>query len=111
MTVLVTGFNGKVGYEVARKLREGKMSFKCAVRNVEKSILKYGKEYEFVRLDFSKPESFSEALHGVNKIFLMYPPGNDIQFELFIQKAKEYGVRHIVYLSLKDVQFMPCQRV
>ncbi|NHC40254.1 SDR family oxidoreductase [Bacillus sp. MM2020_1] len=107
MKILVTGFNGKVGYEVARKLKENKMSFKCAVRNVERSIVKYGEKYEFVHLDFSMPDSFSEALLGVDKIFLMYPPGDNIQFELFIQKAKETGVKHIVYLSLKDVKFMP----
>ncbi|ANU09533.1 hypothetical protein A1A1_15883 [Planococcus antarcticus DSM 14505] len=107
MTILVTGFTGKVGYEVAEKLKEEDLPFKCAVRNVEKAKEKYGESYEFVSLDFSKPVTFGAALNGIDKIFLMYPPGDHLQFERFIEKAKEEGVKHIVYLSLKDVQFMP----
>lgn len=36
MSILVTGFNGKVELEVAKKMKERALSFKCAVRNVEK---------------------------------------------------------------------------
>lgn len=107
MTILVTGFNGKIGYEVAKKLKEKKVSMKCAVRNVDKAKKQFQQGYEFVGLDFSKPETFIKALNGIEKIFLMYPPGENIQFERFIKKAKEQGIKHIVYLSLKDVQYMP----
>ncbi|CAM3861094.1 SDR family oxidoreductase [Mesobacillus thioparans] len=107
MTILVTGFNGKVGYEVAGKLAERQLPFRCAVRNVEKAKSQFGDSYEFVELDFSRPETFEKALVGINGIFLMYPPGENIQFEKFIKTAKESGVQHIVYLTLKDVQFMP----
>lgn len=107
MKILVTGFNGKVGYEVAMKVKEMNIPLVCAVRNVEKAKKKHGDQFEFVRLDFSKPETFSEALNGVDRIFLMYPPGDNIKFETFIDKARENGIKHVVYLSLKDVQFMP----
>lgn len=107
MTILVTGFNGKTGFEVAEKLTEKQLPFLCAVRNVEKAKSKYGNSFEFVELDFSRPETFEQALTGIQRIFLMYPPGDNIQFEAFIRMAKEMGVQHIVYLSLKDVQFMP----
>lgn len=107
MTILVTGFNGKVGFEVAERLKKDQLPITCAVRNVEKAKMKYGNSYKFVELDFSRPETFGRALAGVDRIFLMYPPGENIQFERFIRMAKEVGVQHIVYLSLKDVQYMP----
>lgn len=107
MKILVTGFNGKVGYEVTQKLMELQIQIKCAVRDVNKAMKKYGGEYEFVKFDFSSPDTFVEALNGVDKVFLIYPPGKDIHFEEFIRAAKEKSVKHIVYLSLKDVQFLP----
>ncbi|MDF2788609.1 MAG: NAD(P)-dependent oxidoreductase [Neobacillus sp.] len=107
MKILVTGFNGKIGYEVARIAKKKNLFIVCAVRNVEKAKEKYGDLYEFVCLDFSKPETFQRALIGVEKIFLMYPPGDNIQFSSFIAEAKGQAIQHIVYLSLKDVQFMP----
>ncbi|RBN37134.1 NAD(P)-dependent oxidoreductase, partial [Priestia megaterium] len=76
MNTLVTGFNGKVGFEVARKLKGKGMRISCAVRNVEKAKQKYGNEYEFIALDFSDPTTFESALKNINKIFLMYPPGD-----------------------------------
>ncbi|WLR54488.1 SDR family oxidoreductase [Mesobacillus subterraneus] len=107
MTLLVTGFNGKVGYEVAQKLKAKQIPMKCAVRNVERAREQHGSEFDFVALDFSKPVTFTKALEGVNGIFLMYPPGDRIEFEAFLSQAKRKGVSHIVYLSVKDVQFMP----
>ncbi|WP_226678146.1 SDR family oxidoreductase [Mesobacillus jeotgali] len=107
MTILVTGFNGKVGYEVAERLKEKQVPMKCAVRNVERARERHVSEFDFVALDFSKPDTFDEALEGVNGIFLMYPPGDRIEFDAFVTQAKKKGVCHIVYLSVKDVQFMP----
>ncbi|RSD26887.1 SDR family oxidoreductase [Mesobacillus subterraneus] len=107
MSILVTGFNGKIGHEVARKLRDKQIPIKCAVRNVNIAREKHGSEYDFVELDFSKPDTFEDALEGIDGIFLMYPPGDSIEFEKFIALFQIKGGRHIVYLSVKDVQFMP----
>lgn len=107
MSILVTGFNGKVGREVANKLKAYYMDMKCAVRNVERSRTSFGDQFSFVKLDLADPSTFPGALEGVDRIFLMYPPAGDIQFERFISAAKDAGILHIVYLSLKDVQYMP----
>ncbi|MFD9626961.1 SDR family oxidoreductase [Peribacillus muralis] len=107
MNILVTGFNGKVGFEVAKNLKEKGISMKCGVRDLEKVKLNYGDAYEFVRLDFSDPTTFENALNQIDKIFLMYPPGDMIKFESFLNQAKEMGIKHIVYLSVKDVQYLP----
>ncbi|GAM15108.1 SDR family oxidoreductase [Mesobacillus selenatarsenatis] len=107
MTILVTGFNGKAGYEVAEKLKEKQIPLKCAVRNVEQARDRHESKFEFVALDFSKSDTFNKALDGITGIFLMYPPGDRMEFETFVTQAVEKGVSHIVYLSVKDVQYMP----
>lgn len=107
MTILVTGFTGKVGHEVAKKLKTFQLPIQCAVRDVEKAKKRYGDEFDFVELDLSKPKSFEKALSGKDRVFLMYPPGKGIQFEQFVEAARRNHIQHIVYLSLKDVQYMP----
>jgi len=107
MKILVTGFTGKMGSQVADYLKDKGIPLVCGVRNVEKAKEKFGDSYEFVNLDFTDPSSFDEALANVDRIFLLYPPGDNLQFELFLKKAREKDIQHIAYLSLKDVQFMP----
>ncbi|TYS67466.1 SDR family oxidoreductase [Sutcliffiella horikoshii] len=106
MNILVTGFNGKVGKEVARNLKAKGLSFKCAVRNLDR-VKNAQDTYDFVLLDFTNPDTFNNALSGIEKIFLIYPPGDDIKFEEFLDRAKQKKIKHIVYLSVKDVQFLP----
>ena len=88
MSLLVTGFNGKVGFEVAKKLKEMNVLMKCAVRKVEQDKEEYGDQYEFVELDFSEPKTFDQALAGVEQLFLIYPSGGDIKFQEFLQMAR-----------------------
>ncbi|PFG12409.1 SDR family oxidoreductase [Bacillus sp. es.036] len=107
MSILVTGFNGKVGLEVAKKLKEMNVAMKCAVRNVVKAASRFGDHYHFVELNFSDSNTFDLALEGVEQVFLIYPPGGDMKFEKFLQTAKEKSVQQIVYLSVKDVQYLP----
>ncbi|AEI40297.1 hypothetical protein KNP414_01735 [Paenibacillus mucilaginosus KNP414] len=106
--VLVTGVTGNVGYEVAKKLQEMFVDMVGAVRNIEAARSKLGDEFTYVKLDYRSPETFIPALDGVNRIFLMFPPETDLpHFHSFIRCAKEQGIEHIVYLSVKDVQFLP----
>lgn len=107
--ILVTGFTGNVGQEVAKALRIKNSPFKCAVRNVEKSKVKFGLDYDYVRFDLSNPDTFEQALENIDKIFLIYPPelSGPEALHPFFEKVKEKGIKHIVYLSIKDVQFLP----
>lgn len=107
MNVLVTGFTGKVGSQVAKFLKDNGIPMIGAVRDVDKVKAKFGDDYHYVCLDFSDPATFDKALEHVDRIFLMYPPGDHLQFDTFLEKAKDKGIKHITYLSLKDVQFMP----
>jgi len=107
MKILVTGFTGKVGLQVANYLKSIDIPILCGVRNVERAKAKFGDIYEYVSLDFSDPTTFDGALENIDRIFLMYPPGENLQFDTFLEKAKDKEIKHITYLSLKDVQFMP----
>ncbi|MFF5995055.1 SDR family oxidoreductase [Lysinibacillus sp. KU-BSD001] len=107
MKVLVTGFTGKVGLQVANYLKNRAIPMACGVRNVERAKAKFGDAYEYVSLDFSDSSTFDGALENIDRIFLMYPPGENLQFDIFLEKAKDKDIKHITYLSLKDVQFMP----
>ncbi|MDU1845736.1 MAG: SDR family oxidoreductase [Niallia nealsonii] len=107
MKILVTGFTGKVGLQVANYLKDIDIPILCGVRNVERARAKFGDIYEYVSLDFSDPTTFDGALENIDRIFLMYPPGENLPFATFLEKAKDKEIKHITYLSLKDVQFMP----
>ena len=108
MSILVTGFTGNTGQEVAKKLITKGASIHCAVRNPEKAQSQYGSDFTYAELDYSRHETFDNALEGIERIFLMFPPETLFSdFHAFIRKAKEKKIRHIAYLSVKDVQFMP----
>lgn len=86
--ILVTGATGNVGSEVVKCLAEKRAQFKVLTR----------KEF-----DFEKPETFSPAVQGVEKLFLVRPPSIadvDRCFKPLIETAKVSGVKHIVFLSL-----------
>ncbi|MRN56171.1 SDR family oxidoreductase [Paenibacillus monticola] len=105
--ILVTGFTGNTGQEVAKKLKVKNASILCAVRHPENALKKYG-EQNYVHLDYSRHETFEPALLGIDRIFLMYPPETLLSdFHAFIHKSQEIGIRHIVYLSVKDAQRLP----
>lgn len=106
--ILVTGITGNVGREVAEALKKENALMVCGARNVEKAQKQFQGEYEFVALDFVNRETFDRSLEGVDRVFLNYPPETPFDdFHAFIYRAKEKGVRHITYLSVKDVQFLP----
>lgn len=106
--ILVTGITGNVGREVAEALKKRDAPMVCAVRDIEKAQKQFQGEYTFVPLDFVNQDTYDQALEGVDRVFLNYPPEMPFDdFHAFIFRAKERGVRHLTYLSVKDVQFCP----
>lgn len=106
--VLVTGFTGNVGREVACKLQSMDAAPVCGVRNPASAAAAFGNDYPYVRLDFNDPSTYDQALAGVDRLFLMYPPETSLEvFHSFIRCAAKKGIRHMVYLSVLNVQFLP----
>ncbi|MEH7110998.1 SDR family oxidoreductase [Neobacillus niacini] len=111
MKVLVTGSTGNIGYYVVEELLKRDVKVKAAVTSLDKGKKIFANlQVELTALDFLKQETFSRALEGVSKIFLMRPPHlakpkNDIL--PFLQDAKKMGVEQIVFVSLLGVEKNP----
>jgi uncharacterized protein YbjT (DUF2867 family) len=98
--VLVTGATGTIGRDVARQLSGKGVSVRAGVRDQAKARKELA-DIALTPLDFENEKTFSGALEGVEKVFLL-PPLLPNQLEVmnrFVDAAKGAGVRHIVKLS------------
>lgn len=112
MTILVTGATGNIGYVVVKELLERGASVKAAVSSINrgrKSLAKLD-HAQLVRFNFLEPETFAEALDGVDRIFLIRPPqlAKPRQDMMpFLTAAKQQGIKQIVFVSLLGVEKNP----
>jgi len=99
--VLVTGATGTIGRDVARQLFGKGVAVRAGVRDKAKARKQFGAEIALVPFDFENAKTFSEALEGVERVFLL-PPLLPNQLEVmnaFVDAAKRAGIRHMVKLS------------
>jgi uncharacterized protein YbjT (DUF2867 family) len=99
--VLVTGATGAIGRDVTKRLSEKGASVRAGVRDQAKARKQFGSNITLAPFDFENEKTFSGALQGVEKVFLL-PPLLPNQLELmnaFVNAAKRAGVRRIVKLS------------
>src|SRR5438045_3077373 len=99
--VLVTGATGTIGRDVAGQLSGKGVSVHAGVRDQAKARKQFGADIALVPFEFENEKTFSEALEGVEKVFLL-PPLLPNQLEVmntFVDAAKRAGIRHIVKLS------------
>jgi uncharacterized protein YbjT (DUF2867 family) len=101
--ILVTGATGNVGREVIRLLREQACEIRAAVRDRAKAHSILGNSVDTVTFDFTVPDTFTPALTGVQKLFLVRPPAiANVRQHIApaLQAAQQAGVEQIVFLSL-----------
>ena len=99
--VLVTGATGTIGRDVARQLFGKGVAVRAGVRDKAKARKQFGADIALVPFDFENEKTFSGALEGVEKVFLL-PPLLPNQLEVmnaFVDAAKRAGIRHMVKLS------------
>lgn len=92
---LVVGANGTVGKEVVRLLQQ-------AGQEVVEATSKPPTRRSQVRLDLATGEGVSQALAGVDRAFIMAPPGFTNQDEILtplIERAAQQKLNRIVLLS------------
>src|SRR5438046_998701 len=100
-SVLVTGATGTIGRDVAKRLSEKGVSVRAGVRDQAKARKQFGSNIALAPFDFENEKTFSGALEGVEKVFLVPPllPNQLEVMNVFVDAAKRAGVRHIVKLS------------
>ncbi len=108
--ILVTGALGNVGGYAAEQLIKNKEAVVCG--DIDPSALKqrYQDKADCVYFDFTAPATFSEALKGVDRVFIMRPPhlGKPQDLQPFIDFLKSSDqIRLTVFLSLLGVEKNP----
>lgn len=108
--VMVTGALGNVGGYVAKYLIKRGEQVVCADINQEALRKKYGTQAEAVVFDFTDPMTFPNALHGVDRVFVMRPPhlGKPEDLKPFVEAMKnQKRIRLVSFLSLIGVEHNP----
>jgi len=109
-TILVTGATGNIGLDVFAQLTTMGLPVAAAVRNLDKAREVLGQQADLIPFDFKTPSTYTPALTGIKKLFLMRPPDiADVKTYVrpVIHAAKAAGVEHIVFLSLLGVENNP----
>lgn len=103
--ILITGATGTVGSKLVTQLVEAGQKVRVLVRDSAK-VVKLRNAVEVVEGDLSKPETFSAAFAGVDKAFVLCPPGPELATleGNAYHAGKEAGTRHIVKLSAAGIE-------
>lgn len=96
--ILVIGSTGNIGSLIANQLLEKGFQVRVSSRNPEKLTFKPG--FEVVALDIDQPETYTNALKNIDKVF-MYALGSKLPD--FLMEAKEQRVKQVVLLSSGSV--------
>lgn len=99
--ILVTGATGQIGKGLVQELHTKHSAFEVMVRSKEALKDFKTKGIAAVPGDFSRPDTFAEALNGVSSVFLLTTPKpeNPDMERKFLEACKTKGVHHIVRLS------------
>lgn len=109
MTILVTGATGNVGAHVVKELLKQNETVVASGMDLEKISNRFKGAVKAVRLDFANPDTYEDALKGVDRVFLMRPPhlGKPQDFYPFIDTMRERGIRLVCFLSLMGIEKNP----
>ncbi|WP_435092972.1 NmrA family NAD(P)-binding protein [Halorubrum sp. N11] len=106
--VLVTGATGTVGEPLVRELVDGSTPVRVASRNPRGARDRFGDEPEYVEFDLDRPETWGAALAGVNRMFLLFPPGSGVSDVCeFADAADRVGVGRVAFLSILGAEKLP----
>jgi len=97
--IFVVGASGQVGGEIARQLSAAGVPLRVGLRRPETA--QFPDWVEAVRFDIHDPRTF-DVLTGVQRLFLLWPPGTDVQRDLLplLTIARSSDVKQVVFLSV-----------
>lgn len=97
--ILITGASGNVGKEVLKQAAAAGLRVRAAYQSPARANVPPG--VEAVRVDFNEPQALEAALGGVERVFLVGPPTQELA--PLEQKAMKViarsNVKHVVKLS------------
>ncbi len=108
MKYFIYGASGGVGKEVASLLLKKGDSVVGSSR--KPSLQKSEKNLSWIEVNTEVPEQGISALIGVDKVFLMSPPGHMDQYSLlkpWIDESKKQGVKKIVLMTAMGIEHAP----
>ena len=108
MKYFIYGASGGVGKEVASLLLKKGDSVFGSSR--QPSLQKSEKNLNWVEVSTEVPEKGITALDGIDKVFLMSPPGHMDQYTLlkpWIDESKKQGVKKIVLMTAMGIEHAP----
>lgn len=108
--VMVTGALGNVGGYVVKYLVKNKQEVVAADIDVAALESRYEGIASCVFFDFTNPDSYSDALQSVDRVFIMRPPhlGKPGDLKPFIEKLRINGsIKLVCFLSLIGVENNP----
>ena len=100
--LLVTGASGNVGSRLVRRLVEAGAPTRAFVRRPEAAAELQELGVETALGTFEDPESLRRAMSGVERVYVVSPPGVDVMAEqqlAVVSAAQAEGVRHVVKQS------------
>lgn len=102
--VLILGATGRVGSQVVKELDENSSGVRVRLSSSRDEVVGNWKEEgrDAVLLDLDKPNTFADALKGVDRIFLLTGYTSDMlyQSKMLVDAAADAGVKHIVHLGV-----------
>lgn len=105
--ILVLGATGAVGRSLVERLTAKGAPVRAASRNPEAAQSHTALRVEWVRVDLDQPETFSAALAGIDRVFLIARPGDEHPERAagpFIRAMKRAGTQHVVNLTALGVE-------
>jgi len=109
--ILITGASGQIGYEIIRGLHDIGTPHRIVAADYNpgraKEVLAGFLSLEYRRLDFAEPNTFNNALKGMDRVFLLRPPQlADVPkyFAPFVDALLENGISELVFLSVQGVE-------
>ncbi|RVU23202.1 hypothetical protein EOT10_19415 [Streptomyces antnestii] len=93
--ILVIGATAHFGRQTVETLADAGRQVRALSRDPERAGLPEG--VEVARGDLTDPSTLGPALHGVTELLLVLPYGLDAR--PLLERARQAGVRHVVFLS------------
>jgi uncharacterized protein YbjT (DUF2867 family) len=96
--ILVTGATGNVGSQIVNQLLTCGQRVRVFTRDAAK-VAPWGDKVQVALGDFTRPETFAQAVAGVEAVFMMNGALDDQIFRQLMALAKSHGTPRIVFLS------------